>query len=240
MFERDGETWMWLPDSDASHHMTSVRRDFCEYRALTDRLSVKGISARAVGVGSVRIIVKADDGEEISAMLTNVLHVPELSRRASWSYHRLFSITQARRQCHSVVLADPVDHLRLHGGHGGGVVVPLERAHLLVWLPARVASSNPTASVATVPLEKQLWHSRLGHHGESQLDRLLATQLEGVAFSASEKLSLCETCAVCKSHVRRISREPADRNVGVVEVLGLVRSYECSILGRTAVQLVCS
>jgi hypothetical protein len=38
MFERDGEKWMWLADSGASHHMTSVRRDFCEYRALTDRL----------------------------------------------------------------------------------------------------------------------------------------------------------------------------------------------------------
>jgi hypothetical protein len=54
--------------------------------------------------------------------------------------HRLFSLTQARRQlCHCVVLADPVDHLRLHADRGGGVVVPLERAHLLVWLPARVA-----------------------------------------------------------------------------------------------------
>jgi hypothetical protein len=125
MFERDGETWMWLADSGASHHMTSVRRDLCEYRALTDGLWVKGISAHAVGVGSVRIIVKADDGEEIPAMLKNVLHVLELSRRAPWSYHRLFSLTQARRQGHCVVLADPVDHLRLHAGHGGGVVVPL-------------------------------------------------------------------------------------------------------------------
>jgi hypothetical protein len=58
MFERDGETWMWFADSGASHHMTSVRRGFCEYRALTDRLWVKGFSARATGVGSVRIIVK--------------------------------------------------------------------------------------------------------------------------------------------------------------------------------------
>jgi hypothetical protein len=77
--------------------MTSVRRDFCEYRTLTDRLWVKGISARAVDVGSVRIIVKADDAEEIPAILKNVLHVLELSRRASWSYRRLFSLTQARR-----------------------------------------------------------------------------------------------------------------------------------------------
>jgi hypothetical protein len=41
-----------------------------------------GIIARVVGVGSVRIVVKADGGEEISAMLKNVLHVLELSRRA--------------------------------------------------------------------------------------------------------------------------------------------------------------
>jgi hypothetical protein len=103
MFERYGETWMWLTDSGASHHMTSVCRDLCKYRALTCRLWVKGISARAVGVGSVRIIVKANDGEEIPTMLKNVLHVRELSRRASWSYHRLFSLTQARRQGHCVV-----------------------------------------------------------------------------------------------------------------------------------------
>jgi hypothetical protein len=120
-----------------------------------------------------------------------------------------------------VVLADPLDHVRLHGGHGGGVVVPLERAHLLVWLLARVASSNPTALITTAPLEKWLWHSQLGHLGESQLDGLLTTQVEGVAFFAPEKLGFCETCAVCKSHVRRISREPADQNVGVSEVLGL-------------------
>jgi hypothetical protein len=157
MFERDWETWMWLADSGASHHMTSVRRDFCEYRALTDRLWMKGISARAVGVGSVRIIVKADYGEKIPAMLKNVVHVPELSRRAPWSYHRLFSLTQARRQGLCVVLHDLVDQLRLHAGHDGGVVVPLVRAHMLVWLPARVAVLNPTASVATAPLEKRLW-----------------------------------------------------------------------------------
>jgi hypothetical protein len=41
---------------------------------------VKGIIARAVGVGTVRIIVKAADGEEIAAMLKNMLYVPEISR----------------------------------------------------------------------------------------------------------------------------------------------------------------
>jgi hypothetical protein len=49
-FERDGETWMWLADSGANHHMTSVRRDFCEYRTLTDRMWVKGIHLVYVGL----------------------------------------------------------------------------------------------------------------------------------------------------------------------------------------------
>jgi hypothetical protein len=112
------------------------------------------------------------------------------------------------------MLTHSVDHLRVHAGHGGGVVPTLEREHLLVWLPARVAPSNPTASVATAPLQKRLWHSRLGNLGS------LTTQMEGVALSVSEKLGFRETCVVCNSHVRRISRELADRNVCVFEFLG--------------------
>jgi hypothetical protein len=58
---RDGRKCMCLANSGASHHKTSARRDFCEYRALTSRLWVKGIGTHAVGASSVRIIVKADD-----------------------------------------------------------------------------------------------------------------------------------------------------------------------------------
>jgi hypothetical protein len=77
--------------------------------------------------------MKADDGEQIPAMMKNVLHVPGLSSRASWSYHMIFRLTQARRQGYCVVLTDSVYHFRLHAGHGGGVVIPMERAYVLVW-----------------------------------------------------------------------------------------------------------
>jgi hypothetical protein len=132
MVMNEGETWMWLADSGASHHMTSNRDDFVNYRALSDRLWVKGISAFTVGVGAVRIYVPAADGTKIPATLRHVLHVPELSGRASWTCHRLFSLTQARQQGHGVVLADPMDHLQLHAAHGGGVKIPMERAHGLI------------------------------------------------------------------------------------------------------------
>jgi hypothetical protein len=33
------------------------------------------------------------------------------------------------------MLADPMDHLQFHAAHGGGVNIPMERAHGLMWLP---------------------------------------------------------------------------------------------------------
>jgi hypothetical protein len=70
------------------YHTTSKRDDFVTYRVLSNRLWVKGISAFAVGVGTMRILVPVADGGKIPATLRHVLHVPELSRRASWPYHR--------------------------------------------------------------------------------------------------------------------------------------------------------
>jgi hypothetical protein len=66
----DGDTWMWLADSGANHHMTSQRADFCDYRPLHDWLWVQGISTTVVGIGSDRIL----------AILRDVVHVPKLSR----------------------------------------------------------------------------------------------------------------------------------------------------------------
>jgi hypothetical protein len=118
MLISDCETLMWLADSGAIHHMTNKRGDFLEYRQLTDRMWVKGISVRVVGVGSVRIIVKTENGEDIPAVFLNALPVPKLSRRASWPYHRLLF---CRAQARCVVLVDPADHLRFHAAHGGCV-----------------------------------------------------------------------------------------------------------------------
>jgi hypothetical protein len=68
------------------------------YRALPNRLWVKCTSAFAVGAGSVRIALKAADGTYIPTMSRDVLHVLEMSRRATLSYHGLFNLNQARQQ----------------------------------------------------------------------------------------------------------------------------------------------
>jgi hypothetical protein len=98
---------------------------------------VKGIIAFAVVTGSVCIIMQAADGAMIPAVLHNI-DVPELSRCATWSSHRLFSFTQAQQYGYCLVLESPVDYLRLHAAHGGGVRILVQRAYRVVRLPARI------------------------------------------------------------------------------------------------------
>jgi hypothetical protein len=109
MVMSDDRTWMWLADIGAYHNITSKCDDFLKYRALYDRLWLKGISALVVGACSVHIIVKAENGEEILAVLVNVLHVPESSRRASWSY---FLFARGRGHMCRQILSKVVEVLR--------------------------------------------------------------------------------------------------------------------------------
>lgn len=91
------ETWMWLVDSGANYHMTSVEEDLVSYTRL-ERRRVKGVCAWAVGQGDVRAMMISDDRrEEFPVVLHDVLHVPELAARAGTSHHRLLSVQ--RQEC---------------------------------------------------------------------------------------------------------------------------------------------
>jgi hypothetical protein len=82
-----------------------------------------------------------------------------------------------------VLFADPMDHLQVHAAPGGGVKIPMERAHGLIWLPTTVAlPACAMASAATASSGKRLWHSRLGHIGHPQLDELLTSHVEAWAM----------------------------------------------------------
>jgi hypothetical protein len=120
-----------------------------------------------------------------------------------------------------VVLADPVDHLRLHAGHGGGVVVPLKRAHLLVWLRAQVASSTRIASVATAPLQKRMGIPDLVTFASRNWTG--SWQLRWRVWHFVRRRSLASVRhALCVSRTSAVSRViRLIRNVGVFEVLGL-------------------
>ena len=216
------ETWMWLVDSGASHHMTSVREDFVEFRPIPQQW-VKGISAYATGMGSVRLTMRAEDGQVVPAMLYDVYFVPDLAARAMSSHHRLFSVTQARQRGHRMVFEDPCDVLCVHERHGGGIRVPLRRDFGLVWLAAGMTTrgADVSACPAAAPPSKPLWHLRLGHLSESCMDRMRRAGATGLTFDASERLCFCESCAVCKSRVKAIPREPCADPERVFQQVGV-------------------
>jgi hypothetical protein len=115
-----------------------------------------------------------------------------------------------------------MDHLQLHASHGGGAKIPMERTHRLIWLPATIALPTRTAAPAA-PASKGMWmwHSRLGHIGEPHLEELFTCYVEGLGYASHGKLGFCETYVVCKSQVRNIPRAPADRTVGLLEVISV-------------------
>jgi hypothetical protein len=160
-YMHDVEPGLWLVDSGASHHMTSVLRDFQAYRPISP-VWVKGISAYAKGVGGVRVTLHSKDGDAVPITLHDVFYVPDLSARALYNHQRLLNVSQARQRGHRTFVEDPCDVLCAHAQHGGGVSIPLHRAHGLVWLPTSVVPSV-SASPAMVRTSKFLWHLRLGH-----------------------------------------------------------------------------
>ena len=217
----------WLSDTGASDHMTAVKEDFSTYQELNPQVWVKGICASAVGIGSVVLNqLKTTTGDVVSAVLHDVLHVPELSNRAGGSYHRLFSLTKACARGHRLVLEDPVDYLELSSTAGCGLRIPLTRALGLIWLPAQVDNGEsrvPVAAAAGATLgRKSLWHARLGHLGESCMTDLLKADVDGLGYLARDELGFCESCAISKSKVNDIPRAPAEyHGIEVFEVLGI-------------------
>ena len=71
------------------------------------------------------------------------------------------------------------------------------------------------------PPSKPLWHLRLGHLSESCMDRMRRTGATGLTFDASERLCFCESCAVCKSRVKAIPREPCADPERVFQQVGV-------------------
>ena len=101
--------------------------------------------------------------------------------------------------------------------------MPLRRDFGLVWLAAGMTtrSADVSACPAAAPPSKPLWHLRLGHLSESCMDRMRRAGASGLTFDASERLCFCESCAVCKSRVKAIPREPCADPERVFQQVGV-------------------
>ena len=74
----------WIVDSGCSKHMSNVVSDFVEYKKFCSPLDVlladKSVS-KAVGIGSVKVLIRNARDEDVCVEFRNVLYVPLLTKR---------------------------------------------------------------------------------------------------------------------------------------------------------------
>lgn len=197
----------WLIDSGASSHMTNQKESMVQYTAFEKSELVKlgdGRAVEAVGYGDINLQMLFKVSDPKPATLTRVLYVPDLSCN-------LFSVRAAVSKGSTVKFAKDRCWIRSYDGELRGVGNAVNKLYVL---NCRQSSSSVnveeeahTACAANI----DLWHQRLGHVNEQQLQAMLKEQtVEGIdAATSVDKLSFCESCVKGK-----ITRKPFPKSSG--------------------------
>ena len=77
--KQEGESGHWLLDSGATHHMSSQRELFTDFKTHKVSISIaNGRTIKATGIGKIWITVWNGKGDGTPICLQEVLYVPEL------------------------------------------------------------------------------------------------------------------------------------------------------------------
>lgn len=179
----------WLMDSGASSHMTPKRGYFTKYRSFSTPEKVSlgdGRVVEAVGVGTIRLNMLFKVSNSKRAVMYDVLHVPKLACN-------LFSVRAAAKRGNTIKFCQSRCWIR---GPKGTLEGMGSLAGKLYHLRCEVISGKENASMVSEDLpEVDLWHQRLGHLNQQQLNTLVDRGLaSGIKLSTTSKLSFCEGC----------------------------------------------
>ena len=212
----------WIVDSGASSHMTWDRDMYCEYRELSTPQPVKlgdGRKVNAMGKGTIKLKVMSSSDREVTFTLTETLHVPDMSCN-------LLSVRSITDKGYRMSFHE--DRCSIESRDGKVIAEGQKKGNLFQLQGEAIRrSSEECANVATAA-SKEIWHSRLGHVGDSTLEKLAASHsARGVTVKGDSERSFCEGCARGKaSHVRpqALNEIRATRRCGIVhsDVLGPV------------------
>ena len=193
---------VWILDSGASCHMTSLRSRFSTYSELPagrNIITANGAEIPIAGTGTVTFRARGRDGKEIPVTLKDCLHVPDLTEN-------LISIPAIVSKGLSVSFK--AGECRVLDSEGKTYLcADQELGHYC--LRATIESTWDFARTAAVPPSKEadaqtqfmLWHARLGHPSERVMHEMAAKGLvSGIDMSRWSKLRLgfCEACTVAK------------------------------------------
>ena len=192
---------LWVVDSGASRHYSSIASDFIDLIPRDDLGVVSGIDCPIRGLGNISVSTVNSSGEPVAFTLLDVLYVPDLAQRSNGNYLRLLSVRLAVAAGFCCNFTGARDYL----SHSSGLTLDLVRHQGLTWLP--VSARNHVHSAAVAPASRDLIHRRCGHLHEAGLLKLDSLGVPGVlGFSKLSPMSFCPDCATAKSTVAAINR----------------------------------
>ena len=207
----------WIIDSGATCHMCRDISMFENYKKLDmsqDVILGDGHHLRALGCGSIFLEVDLLDGTSGKVELRDVLHVPGLS-------YNLFSVSKAassreikntvftEKECRWINLKDKT-------------VATGSKIGELYFLNV---VSNVSCTLAAAENSLELWHQRYGHLGESNITKLVKSDMvDGITENLTGDIGVCEDCVVGKCHRKCFPTTGARR---YDKVLDLVHSDVC-------------
>lgn len=179
---------MWLADSDATHHMTSHREWFTQYKSLSkDSLAITiGDNTMLHAAGRGQIVVDVIiNGRKIQHTLGDVLHVPGIKRN-------LFSIGAATDRGIEAKLGRCI--LKLFR-NGALIATGQREGNELYRMNMRVSSIAEANFNNVKSASLQTWHERLGHANYKAVHELLnSNAVTGMACNDKTKTTTDDEC----------------------------------------------
>ena len=208
----------WIINSRATCHMSTDRSQFSDYRPLDIPLGVTlgdGHHLKAVGRGSVALVLETPSAKGKKCKLSDVLYVPNLS-------YNLLSVSKSTDTIKSTVFtSNGCAFLNAEGK----VVATGKRIGELYYLNCRDTQQATAAKHGGGMSQEELWHRRYGHLGVQNMRKLVAEEMVvGLDCKMSKDIGVCEPCVEGKHHRAKFDTSGAKRSDSV---LGLVHSDVC-------------
>jgi len=186
----------WILDSGASHHMSSHRILFRNYRECETHVHIaNGSKMIATSIGDIWLMAKAARGEWNDVQLQNVLYVPELGPQ------NLVSVRSIQQAGASVVFSEhDGGDVTISKGNNQIATAKLRGNSYVLSVNTPRETTHYSANPATTSSEQASlleWHSRLGHLGFDDV-KLLARYNSDICIIGPLTNPFCEHCIVSK------------------------------------------
>ena len=209
----------WVIDSGATCHVCNDDKLFNNIRYLKEPQEVTlgdGHILEAIGIGVVELQANLADEKTRRCKPHDVLYVPQLS-------YNLFSVSRATEMGKTTSF-DKANCQVFDANEK--LIATASKIGSLYYLNCQTYSQQVNvADNQCRETKEDVWHRRLGHLGEQNLQKLAKNELVvGFDYDVSKEIHFCEPCAKGKHHRSQFPTSGGKRSE---EPLGLVHSDVC-------------